>query len=265
MKTLKSGLDLRAFYRELSRAKTRVLFVDYDGTLAPFVTERDRAVPYAGVLDALDRIIREGNSRLIVVSGRSIDDLVPLIGLDPPPEIWGSHGWERLTVDGRYSGPDSGTAAAEGLKKAFDWAKAAGLEARCELKPAAVALHWRGMDEGGIDSLNKRAAPVWGSIAEDTGLRLHEFDGGIELRAIGRDKGYAVRTVLEEVGPDLCAAYLGDDETDEDAFRALEDRGLRILVNTELRETAADLWLKPPEELLEFLARWRDAGGGKNE
>ena len=69
MKTLKSGLDLRAFYLELSRAKTRVLLVDYDGTLAPFVTERASALPYAGVGEALDRIIREGNSRLAVISG----------------------------------------------------------------------------------------------------------------------------------------------------------------------------------------------------
>lgn len=265
MKTLKPGLDLEAFYVELSRAKTRILFVDYDGTLAPFVTERARALPYAGVREALDRIIREGNSRLAIITGRSIEDLVPLIGLEPLPEIWGSHGWERLTGDGRYSGSDPGAAAADGLKKAFDWAKTAGLETRCELKPAAVALHWRGMDECGIDSLRKRATPEWESIAEGTGLRLHEFDGGIELRPIGRDKGYAVRTVLEEAGTNLCTAYLGDDMTDEDAFRALEGWGLRILVNTALRKTTADLWLKPPEELLEFLARWGDASGGKNE
>jgi trehalose-phosphatase len=265
MKTLKSGLDLKAFYNELSRAKIRILFVDYDGTLAPFVVDRSRAVPYSGVREAIDRIMRAGSSKLVIVSGRSIEELVPLLGLDQLPEIWGSHGWERLAEDGTYTGPDLGAAALEGLKDAFTWAKSAGLEARCELKPAGIALHWRGMLDGEIDSLIERAAPAWGEIAEDAGLRLHEFDGGIELRPVSRDKGYAVRTVLEEAGPDAIVAYLGDDETDEDAFWMLEGRGLRVLVKTIFRSTKADLWLRPPEELLEFLTRWSDASGGKHE
>jgi trehalose-6-phosphatase len=51
-------------------------------------------------------------------------------------------------------------------------------------------------------------------------------------------------------------AYLGDDQADEEAFRALQNRGLRILVRPEWRETAADVWLRPPEELVDFLFQW---------
>ena len=54
-------------------------------------------------------------------------------------------------------------------------------------------------------------------------------------------------------------AYLGDDLTDEDAFRAVATRGLGILVRQELRKTAAVAWLRPPEELLDFLHRWARA------
>jgi trehalose 6-phosphate phosphatase len=52
------------------------------------------------------------------------------------------------------------------------------------------------------------------------------------------------------------SAYLGDDVTDEDAFKALANKGLRALVREQLRETVADIWLIPPVELREFLKRW---------
>jgi trehalose-6-phosphatase len=51
-------------------------------------------------------------------------------------------------------------------------------------------------------------------------------------------------------------AYLGDDLTDEDAFRALKGKGLSVLVRKESRTTEADCWLKPPDELLDFLKKW---------
>ena len=57
----------------------------------------------------------------------------------------------------------------------------------------------------------------------------------------------------------LVCHSLGDDMTDEDAFMELEGKGLSVLVNTLLRPTAADVWIKPPIELIMFLRRWSDA------
>jgi trehalose-phosphatase len=65
---------------------------------------------------------------------------------------------------------------------------------------------------------------------------------------------------LSEVSEDSVAAYLGDDVTDEDAFRAIKGRGLSVLVRPEHRETEADVWIRPPDELLEFIGRWRREG-----
>jgi trehalose-6-phosphatase len=56
------------------------------------------------------------------------------------------------------------------------------------------------------------------------------------------------------------AAYLGDDYTDEDAFEAIKNRGVGILVRKEFRLTRADIWLEPPEELLFFLGNWIKKG-----
>jgi trehalose-6-phosphatase len=75
-------------------------------------------------------------------------------------------------------------------------------------------------------------------------------------------KGSVVRALLAEIDPATPVAYLGDDEPDEDAFLALDHRGLRILVRSEWRETLADTWLRPPGELLQFLSAWLEACGG---
>jgi trehalose-6-phosphatase len=62
----------------------------------------------------------------------------------------------------------------------------------------------------------------WSPLARETGLSIHKFDSGLELYAPERDKGFAVRTVRAELGAEAVMAYLGDDMTDEDAFRAIQ-------------------------------------------
>jgi len=102
----------------------------------------------------------------------------------------------------------------------------------------------------------------WKPIAGLAGLALFEFDGGVEIRVPGPDKGDVVRNLLEEMGPGVAVAYMGDDSTDERAFRAIRDRGLSLRVSPQWRQTAAQLWLKPPDEVLDFLKQWLEACRG---
>jgi trehalose-phosphatase len=257
MRILTPTTNLSRFFDDVQRADERALLLDYDGTLAPFRVQRDEAVPYPGVRQLLENILSDQRSRLIIISGRATSDLIPLLGLQRHPELWGSHGWERLLPDGRYELGDIGERATHGLAQARAVIESLGLADRCEHKPVSLALHWRGLDDATIETLRNTIMTYWTPPATEAGLHLHTFDGGIEVRAPGRDKGYAVRTILAEMQPNAAIAYLGDDLTDEDAFHALDSRGLRVLVRGELRPTAADVWLYPPEELLEFLQRWR--------
>lgn len=254
---------LKAFFEKLSTASHRVLMLDYDGTLAPFRVERLQAVPYPGVREILSRILAGGHARVVIVSGRPVAELLPLLGLEPLPEIWGAHGWERRLPDGalEVSEPDPDTR--EVLDKAYTAVVAEGLESQSERKIASVAVHWRGLDDDRREELRRRVLRLWTPVAEGSGLVIQEFDGGIELRVPGRSKADAVNTVLAETGPDPAAAYLGDDATDEDAFRAIQGKGIGILVRSEYRPTAASAWLRPPEELLDFLSRWLQISGGK--
>ncbi len=261
MEILRIGGDLDSFFVKLKQAEKSVLFLDYDGTLAPFRKERDSAFPYPGVRELLDNIIENNCCRVVLISGRGIEDLIPLLGLKRLPEIWGSHGWERLKADNVYETLELSAKSAGGLADAYNWCEEQGLLIHCEKKTASLALHWRGLNDDVIKQLNHKLLGNWSPIAKRSGLVLHKFNGGLELRIPGRNKGDAVRAVLAEEAAGVAAAYLGDDLTDEDAFSALRGQGLNILVRSEPRPTSADIRLQPPEELLAFLNDWALACG----
>jgi trehalose-phosphatase len=263
MKILTPGTNLDDFLARVSCSEGRLLMLDYDGTLSPYHMERDKAVPFEGVREILTETLVSTDCRTVIVSGRSISDLLPLLGIEKGIEIWGCHGWERLGPDGGYKGPDLDADTSSSLEQAAAWAAAQGFGEGLEIKAACVAMHWRGLGDEEISAIRRVVGGKWRSITDGRPLRLHPFNGGIELRPTGMDKGVVVDSLLSESA--ATAAFLGDDITDEDAFRAISGRGLGILVNPVLRDTAADLWLEPPEELIWFLENWIERCGGRHE
>lgn len=229
-----------------------ILALDYDGTLAPFRAERDHARPYAGMRDVLNRLPTSGQSRFVLVSGREAESLSRLLNIKPAPEIWGCHGAQRLTPGNAVSltplAPDQSAALARARSLMDD-------ASLVEVKPCGIALHWRGLSQEQRERLVTDIEPKLRELADDSGLELHAFDGGLELRLPGVNKGAAIETLLDE-HPDALILYLGDDHTDEDAFAALQGRGIGILVRQQPRPTNAQYWIKPPQELLTLLGRF---------
>lgn len=284
---------LNAFLGALRAAPARLLLLDYDGTLAPLVVERERAHLYPGVREALAPLLGGQHTRVVLVSGRGAREVAALAKLEPAPEVWGCHGWERLSPDGGYALKPLPPLAEEGFARAL--AALAGDATilpsadspaqngdRVERKPAALAYHVRGLPEQQGAALLEQVRGRWQPVAVAHGLVLHPFECGLELRAPGVDKGTVVRRLLAEHPSGTACAYLGDDLTDEDAFRALAEpvdhvptgsvraagvpitdaHTLGVLVRQEWRETAARAWLQPPQQVLDFLQRWRWACGG---
>jgi trehalose-phosphatase len=247
---------LTHFWSRLQTTSQKVLLLDYDGTLAPFQVDRDRAYPYPGVPEILAQIQSSGHTRLIIVSGRSVTDLLPLLGQEDFPEIWGSHGFERRLEDGTLHMGKIEPEILQHLADAYTWVQEHGYGDDCEKKPSSVAFHWRREDENKQQELKKAVRRAWTPLTIDSALEIHPFDGGLELRYAAFHKGETVKRILAECNSEAVVAYLGDDLTDEDAFRALKGRGLSILVRETYRETLADCWLRPPEDLLAFLKKW---------
>ena len=251
---VRSQLD--PFFHSLAHSSESALLVDYDGTLAPFQTQRDQAFPYPGIALLLQEIVRDACSRVLVISGREVTDLLPLLDIHPRPEIWGVHGLQRLRTDGTTEMPQLDTQTLHGLSDAERWLSYKHLRHRAEFKPGGIAVHWRGLSALDAADLRARVLLGWRPIVAENGLDLLEFDGGIEIRACKANKGDAVRGFLAEINPKTPVAYLGDDTTDEQAFHAMGDRGITVLVRPEWRETLAQVWLRPPGELIDFLQLW---------
>jgi len=245
------------FWRTLASAPRALLALDYDGTLAPYRRERHLAVPYPGMRDLIGRLRDQGRTRVVVITGRPPQEAAALLGLEPPLEVWGSHGWERLRPDGVLDRQPLQPAIARVLAAAERAAEAGRWGEACERKHASLALHWR--DEADAAGRAAAARALLAPLAERPGLALLEFAAGLELRASGWDKGRALSAVLAAEDPGPACAYLGDDQGDEDAFAVLAARpGLPLLVADRDRPTAATGRLAPPDELRSFLTRWLD-------
>lgn len=257
---------LEEFFRSFTPAIKPLLLLDYDGTLAPFRVDRSKARPYTGVREALARIQNNGRTRLAVISGRPAKEICTLLRGNPPVlkdpiEVWGLHGAERLRVDGHREMEQPPALTQRKLDELREYLRHNNLGGEFEDKPNAAVMHWRGASPRTAKFIELRTRELFEPVAKLEGFTLLEFEGGLELR-MGRDKGAAVDAVVAEMPAGTPVAYLGDDLTDEAAFRAVnrvEGPHLSVLMRPEPRETAANLWLKPPSGLRAFLKKWNKA------
>ena len=260
--------EMDAFFEDLKRARQRALLLDYDGTLAPFHTNRNAALPYLGIPELLLSIIMGSTrTRVAFITGRPAMELKSLLPFAPNPEIWGSHGLERLNPDGSYQLGEIPRPAKQLLGTIGRSLEAEGLDACVERKPGSIAVHWRGLSSSEMEDIRERVQRVWNGLNATPRRQklvfLAPFDGGLEFRLRARDKGDVVSQILSELPSSSAVAYLGDDMTDEDAFKVLKDRGLSVLVREEYRPTAAKSWIQPPQGVLDFLAEWLQVCGEK--
>lgn len=257
---------LDEFFRSFSANAHPLLLLDYDGTLAPFRVDRHRARPYTGVREALARIQGNGRTRIVVISGRPAKEICPLLRGNPPVlkdpvEVWGLHGAERMFVDGHRELEQAPAATQRRLDELREFLRHNNLGGEFEDKPNAAVMHWRGASPRTAKFIESRTREIFEPLAKLEGLMLLQFEGGLELR-VGRDKGAAVKALVSEAAPGTPVAYLGDDITDEAAFKVLNSMDsphLGVLMRSEPRETAANLWLKPPSGLRAFLKKWNKA------
>jgi alpha,alpha-trehalase len=236
--------------------KQPVVLLDFDGTLAPIVARPDDAA----ISDDARRLLRElaAYYPVAVVSGRDLQDVVARVGVD---DLWyaGNHGFEIISPDGRTFTRDEARPALESLSEAEttlhgELGEVPGVV--LERKAFALAVHYRTAAEADAERAIQRAA----ELAEGSdALRLHWDLKVVELRPdVAWDKGYAVREILGAIGADprrCVPVYVGDGPTDEDAFRALAEVGLGILVGAPRRPTFAHLRLDAQDEVPALLER----------
>jgi trehalose 6-phosphate phosphatase len=226
------------------------------------------ARPYPDVSRILDDLPLQGQGRYIIVSGRPCYEAAGLLGVKSPPEVWGCHGAERLRAGGLLShefasasGPDQAAALDATLAAAGRAAAKVFPQARLERKSCSLAAHWRGLDPATIQAGSPALQSAWTPFAGEQ-CELLEFAAGLEIRPKSVNKGLAVLRIKAE-NADSALVYLGDDTTDEDAFRVLGKGDIAILVQAVDRPSLAAFRICPPGELVAFLDFWRQLHKGK--
>lgn len=238
---------------------TFVLLLDFDGTVAEF--HADPAAPELTQerWDLLYQIARDPDVTLGIVSGRRLDDLKRRTRLPAHVYHAGLHGLEIEVGGERITHPDLSAAEAriEGLADCLKKLTADFPQAYIEDKKASVAVHARRMPKEEHERVFARAdilAVPW--IAEGHVRRL-EGNAVVEyLPNISGHKGEATKWITANVEAKFAkrawVSYVGDDITDEDAFRAI-DLGIGVLVG--LRPTSATHKLDGIADVDRFL-RW---------
>lgn len=211
--------------RVIARTPSLLVACDYDGTLAPIVDNPSDAHPHRESVAALRALASFPDTHVAVVSGRSLRDLATLSRLPEEIHLIGSHGSEfdagflrelddeQIALRGKVTEELSAIAASD---PGFI----------IEMKPASVAFHYRNASPQAAD---EALGKVWDGPAARPGVRCKEGKMVIELAVIDTNKGTAVEKLRRQVSADA-VVFLGDDVTDEDAFKCLQgpDVGIKI-------------------------------------
>ncbi|XP_073117414.1 probable trehalose-phosphate phosphatase 6 [Elaeis guineensis] len=266
MKQHPSALHMFDEITAASKGKQIVMFLDYDGTLSPIVDDPDRAFMSENMRAAVREVARSFPTA--IVSGRCRDKVYSFVQLR---ELYyaGSHG---MDIKGPAKQPKHTKAKAKALlfQPASEFLPMIdevyeALVKKTESTPGAkvennkfcVSVHFRCVDEKKWSILAEQVRLV---LKDYPRLRLTQGRKVLEIRpTIKWDKGKALEFLLESLGfadcNDVFPIYIGDDRTDEDAFKVLRDRGqgIGILVSKFPKETSACYSLREPAEVMNFL------------
>lgn len=222
------GGDLSAVLAErIATHPHRLLALDYDGTLAPLLIERRFAHLSPEMLEALTSVCASPGTRVAILSGRPLSELLLLLaGL--PVYLVGEHGWEEWPPQApRRTHPLELEVAERLAIAAARWAR---YEPMLEHKRCSLALHTRGLEDAEAARLEAEAAEEVRNLALPGQLNLDHVLGGLELRASSRDKGTALRELMDACPPGTLVIAMGDDKGDEKLFREVDGCGISIHV-----------------------------------
>ena len=242
--------------KKIQEAQNLFLFLDYDGTLTPIVSTPDIALCPPEVKGVLANLRDSPKVFLTIVSGRSLEDIREKVGI--PGIIYvGNYGLEIENPAGMHKKKLSANRQREynnivqTLKESLK--EIPGI--LFEDKGSILAVHYRNVPPEYFDRVHHAVGKTMGDW--EGRWQIARGKMVLEIRPkVDFNKGKAVREILQSaITPKALPVYLGDDPTDEDAFRAIKGEGITVFVGDARNASEADHYLKDPSEVMEFLRR----------
>lgn len=256
IRELPSALDAIPEIIRGAKGKRLALFLDYDGTLTPIVDRPELAILSADMRATVKALA--DHCTVTIISGRDRRDVEQLVNLDSlfyagshGFDIAGPHGWHVQHEPAAQYIP-----AIDGAERTLRETLRGVHGTIVERKKYSVALHYRLVADADMHTMHEA---VRAALSEQPELRKMDGKKVFELQPrIDWDKGKAVLWLLQALDLNTTAVlplYLGDDITDEDAFKALDGLGIGIVVGEDARPSIARYVLKNPDKVHEFLQR----------
>jgi trehalose 6-phosphate phosphatase len=224
---------------------------DFDGTLAPIVNNPADARPLPAAADALVALAELPSTDAALISGRALEVLRGLSSMPPRVHLVGSHGAEFDTGFSHHIDH----ALLDRITADLTAIAADRPGVTVETKPASVALHVRNADPADGDAALREAR----SAARTWDAHLTEGKAVLEFAVISTDKGEAI-DILREQCRASAVVFLGDDVTDEKAFRRLHDGDVGVKVGP--GDTLAEFRIQTPEDVAAALTHLLDERRG---
>jgi trehalose 6-phosphate phosphatase len=238
--------------------KRLVIFLDYDGTLTPIVKRPEDAT----LADEMRKTLKELSEKFVVaiVTGRDKEDVESLVGLEGLIYA-GSHGYIITGPNELFmEHPDSEKIIPklDQIEKELVLALKNTTEGtQVDRKRYAIGIHYRNARDEDRDVVYRLVADM---LRKYPGHKIGEGKMIVEIKPdIDWHKGKAVEWILDALGlagnDDVVPVFIGDDITDEDAFEALEDKGVGILVGGHGQPTFARYALNNVSQVRDFLEK----------
>ena len=227
----------------LTGAGTLLVACDFDGTLAPIVSDPDAAEPLPRSVTALRRLASMADTTVAIISGRLHSELVERFG-DDDFVLIGEHGSDAGDDD---DGGDADTEPAElsEARRLVDEAAESTAGSQSEHKARSVAFHYRNAPDPAAAVARLRS-----QAAELPGIKVLDGKMVLEMSAAHDDKGTAVSRLKADLGSDR-VLFIGDDVTDESVFAVLGPSDVGVKVGG--GETLATQRVANPEAVADLL------------
>jgi trehalose 6-phosphate phosphatase len=242
---------------QLRGARHILLLLDYDGTLTPIAPTPELADLPEGTRRLLEALAGKGRLRLAVISGRALADLKQKVGISNIIYA-GNHGLE--IEGGGFSFVSPAAEEAKPLLRQIYGELSRALGAikgvLVEDKGLTLSVHYRQMAEGSGAEVRSIFERVTGDAASSGKIEITWGKKVYEVRpAVAWDKGKVVEMLVGKESGTL-PVYLGDDLSDEDGFKAVENYGggISVFVGEKDHDTSARYFLASPAEVAKFLS-----------